>query len=51
MNKLDFLIKYLLDERNDLGNIAIPDSTKDKFKLYLKASKNTPTSKRSVGGG
>jgi O-acetyl-ADP-ribose deacetylase (regulator of RNase III) len=34
MNKLDFLIKYLLDERNDLGNIAIPDSTEDKFRLY-----------------
>lgn len=31
-NKLDFLINYLLSERND--NIKIPDDEQDKFNLY-----------------
>ena len=34
MNKLDYLIDYLLSERNDLGNITIPDNEPDKFRLY-----------------
>ena len=34
MNKLDNLINYLLSERNDLGNIAIPEAEQDKFRLY-----------------
>ena len=34
MNRLDNLINYLLSERNDLGNIAIPESQQDKFRLY-----------------
>ena len=32
MDKLDFLIKYLLSERGE--NIAIPESKRDKFRLY-----------------
>jgi len=34
MSKLDNLIDYLLSERNDLGNITIPDNEQDKFRLY-----------------
>ncbi len=34
MNRLDFMIDYLLSERNDLGNIAIPETEQDKFRLY-----------------
>lgn len=34
MNKLNCLINYLLSERNDLGNIAIPENAQDKFRLY-----------------
>ncbi len=34
MNRLDFMIDYLLSERNDLGNIAIPKTEQDKFRLY-----------------
>ena len=34
MNRLDNLINYLLSERNDLGNITIPESEQDKFRLY-----------------
>lgn len=34
MNKLDFLIKYLLSEHNDLGRIEIPGNNNDKFRLY-----------------
>ena len=34
MNRLDNLINYLLSERNDLGNIAIPEAEQDKFRLY-----------------
>ncbi len=32
--KLDNLINYLLSERDDLGEIAIPENEQDKFKLY-----------------
>ena len=34
MNRLDNLIDYLLSERNELGNITIPDNEQDKFRLY-----------------
>ena len=34
MKNPDFLINYLLSERNDLGNIAIPEAEQDKFRLY-----------------
>ena len=34
MNKLDFLINYLLSERNNLGRIEIPKADQDKFRLY-----------------
>ena len=34
MNRLDNLINYLLSERNDLGNITIPEAEQDKFRLY-----------------
>lgn len=33
-DKLTYLINYLLAERNDLGNISIPDDDGDKFRLY-----------------
>lgn len=34
MNKLDFLIKYLLSERNDVSDIEILATETDKFRLY-----------------
>ena len=34
MEKLDFLIKYLLSERNDVDGIGIPESEQDKFRFY-----------------
>jgi len=34
MNKLDFLIKYLLSERNDVDGIEIPENDENKFQLY-----------------
>ncbi|MBQ8960491.1 MAG: protein-ADP-ribose hydrolase [Ruminococcus sp.] len=34
MKKLDFLINYLLSERNDLGRISVPDNAEEKFRLY-----------------
>lgn len=34
MNRLDYLIDYLLSERNDLGRIEIPEAEQDKFRLY-----------------
>ena len=33
-NKLDFLINYLLSERQDIPNIKIPETEQDKFRLY-----------------
>ena len=34
MNRLDYLINYLLSERDDLGRIEIPETEQDKFRLY-----------------
>ena len=34
MNKIDFLINYLLSERNDVDGIDIPENEEDKFRLY-----------------
>lgn len=34
MKQLDFLINYLLSERNDLGRIEIPAKEAEKFRLY-----------------
>lgn len=34
MSKVDYLINYLLSERNDLGRIEIPETEQDKFRLY-----------------
>ncbi|MBR6386353.1 MAG: protein-ADP-ribose hydrolase [Ruminococcus sp.] len=34
MNKLDFLINYLLSERNDVDGIEIPENDENKFQLY-----------------
>ena len=34
MEKLDFLINYLLSERNDVDGIEIPNNDTDKFRLY-----------------
>ena len=33
-NKLDFLINYLVSERNDIEGIKIPNNEQDKFNLY-----------------
>ena len=33
-NKLDYLINYLLSERQDIKNIKIPEDEQDKFNLY-----------------
>ncbi len=34
MEKLDFLIDYLLSERNDVDGIEMPNNDADKFRLY-----------------
>ena len=34
MNNLDFLINYLVSERDDLGGMQMPESEQDKFRLY-----------------
>lgn len=34
MDKLDYLINYLVSERDDLGGIQMPESEQDKFRLY-----------------
>ena len=34
MSKVNYLINYLLSERNDLGRIEIPETEQDKFRLY-----------------
>ncbi len=34
MEKLDYLIDCLLNERNDTGSIEIPETESDKFRLY-----------------
>ncbi len=34
MEKLDYLINYLLNERNDVDGIEIPNNDADKFRLY-----------------
>ena len=34
MENLDFLINYLLSERNDVDGIEIPNNYTDKFRLY-----------------
>ena len=34
MNQIDFLINYLLSERNDVDGIDIPENEEDKFRLY-----------------
>ena len=34
MNKLDFLINYLLSERKDIEQIKIPETEQEKFNLY-----------------
>ena len=34
MNRLEFLIDYLLSERDDLNRIEIPENEQDQFRLY-----------------
>lgn len=34
MNRLDYLIDYLISERKDIDGIEIPESDDDKFRLY-----------------
>ena len=34
MNRLDFMIDYILSERDDLGRITMPETEQDKFRLY-----------------
>ena len=47
MEKLDFLIKYLLSERNDLGHITMPETENDKFRLYRSLVNIRPAAKAS----
>ena len=47
MEKLDFLIKYLFSERNDLGNITMPETEHDKFRLYRSLVNIRPAVKAS----
>ena len=48
-NILDFLINYLLSERNDTENIKIPDNEQDKFKLYRSLVNIRPAAIADVG--
>lgn len=34
MDKLSYLIEHLISEREDIGNIEMPESEQDKFRLY-----------------
>ena len=47
MEKLDFLIKYLLSERNDVDGIEIPETEQDKFRLYRSLVNIRPAVKAS----
>lgn len=46
-SNLDFLINYLLSERNDIGNIEIPEDENDKFRLYRSLVNIRPAVKAS----
>ena len=47
MNRLDFMIDYLLSERDDLGRIEIPEAEQDKFRLYRSLVNIRPAVKAS----
>lgn len=47
MHKADFLINYLLSERDDLRRIAIPETQADKFRLYRSLVNIRPAVKAS----
>ena len=47
MEKLDFLINYLLSERNDVDGIEIPNNDADKFRLYRSLVNIRPAMKAS----
>ena len=47
MNKIDFLISYLLSERNDVDGIEIPDNDAEKFRLYRSLVNIRPAIKAS----
>ncbi len=48
-NKLDYLIKYLLSERQDIKTITIPESEQDKFNLYRSLVNIRPAAIADVG--
>ena len=45
--KVDFLINYLISERDDLGRIEIPETEQDKFRLYRSLVNIRPAVKAS----
>ena len=47
MEKLDYLINYLLSERNDVDGIEIPKTQEDKFRLYRSLVNIRPAVKAS----
>ena len=47
MNKIDFLINYLLSERDDADGIEIPENQQDKFRLYRSLVNIRPAVKAS----
>ena len=47
MSRVDLLIDYLLSERNDLGNITMPENEQDKFRLYRSLVNIRPAVKAS----
>ncbi len=48
-NKLDYLINYLLSERQDIKTITIPESEQDKFNLYRSLVNIRPAAIADVG--
>ena len=47
MSKVNYLINYLLSERDDLGRIEIPKAEQDKFRLYRSLVNIRPAVKAS----
>ena len=44
--KLKFLVNYLLSERNDLGNLNVPEDEEELFRLYRKHLGKKPAEER-----
>ena len=49
MSKVNYLINYLLSERDDLGRINIPENEADKFRLYRSLVNIRPAVKADEG--